>query len=202
MKRFFNRLWANPVTQWIIIGSFAYSAWHCWQAGGEGWGWPVFWGVIGIHAANVTSAERRRRELDVVEPGRNGPSLLARTLGHPVIAWPIILACGGTVALGVHAQIQKGVAIDGGFLAVALVVLLPALLALRWTVQRSRWKQSAPATAAPVAPASDASRCVPTALVIVPDIPAPPSIAEAMQRLHPSLLALVREGARIEAAQA
>lgn len=203
MKRFFNRLWANPITQWVIIGSFAYSAWHCWQAGGEGWGWPLFWGLVGIHAANASSAERRLRELEMDdEPGQDVPPLHARMLGHPLIAWPVVVLCGLVLMPLISKGVDTGAWDDGAFLITFSIFTLPAILALRWTFQRHRWKKRFASPVSAPAPVPTAPQAAPVARVVVPDIPAPPSIAEAMQRLHPSLLALVREGARVEAAQA
>lgn len=191
MSRIYDRIIGDSVTL-VILGTIAGYNIHWWWIGDAEPIWAIIWSIAAILSAN---ASKRLAHANLFEEADGGaPPLRVRFLGHPVIAWPIIAAAsifGMLATLGLY---QQDKLLQPEMLLALVMVLPPLVVFARWNDQRRQWRRGLPKRAAPVPKTKGPYVDVPVATVLAPPAIVALSIPDAMNRLQPELLQLVRQG--------
>lgn len=196
----FDRVMSHEVTRSAIGIGAIYAGYSWWKWDGD----PIWIGAWAVAAIISEGSKKTALRLapyhasDEVGP----PSLLSRMLGHPILAWPIILGSTGFVALGIMGLLQSGGPLDGLMLTILATFLLPAAFVGSCNARRRHWlRTQVPSARTEPERGSKAPRLPPIVSIVAPiGKPAAPTVPDAILALPPPLLDLIRDGvARVKA---
>lgn len=196
----FDRFMADDLVRAVIGLGAIYCAYGWWTLETDA-AWIAPWGIAALASEKAKATLRRLAPYHMPET-ESRPSLLVRFLGHPLLAWPAVLGGTGFIGLGLYGVYLNGTPIDGLMLTIIGVCISPAVMFARCNARRRKWLRSqSPQMQGWTRrdPKSDTSPPI-VRVLAPPRQSSAPGVSDAMLRLPPSLLHLVREGlARVKA---
>lgn len=192
MQRWFNCLWGHPVTLFAVFPPMLFAIYRWWQTGQGGMTALVL--VLAMFSITGASEAERKYSAERGHARPQRPSMAIRFLGHPMIAIPIVLYGLLCIVIGIYRIYTGEMPLAWPSIIALQFVVVPTMSFLFAFDRREEWKKATRGIKA-VAPRPADPPPMPLASLLRPSQPlVVPPLPDAMQRLSPPLLELVRQG--------